>query len=172
MSIRFCLVLVLFLSLGQLLRAQPGPDLEAAIQPLTDGVPEVAIERLQTFLARNPTSPEQTLARRHLVEALVRAGQPEEALDLFAGASGLTDDAEAIFWRAQALATLGRWSEALPFFQKASAEMTPPRSAEATFGEAEALRALGRTEDAIRVLRTLEEAPRWSTRAKLRVAHL
>jgi TolA-binding protein len=172
MSIRFCLVLVLFLSLGQLLRAQPGPDLEAAIQPLTDGVPEVAIERLQTFLARNPTSPEQTLARRHLVEALVRAGQPEEALDLFAGASGLTDDAEAIFWRAQALATLGRWSEALPFFQKASAEMTPPRSAEATFGEAEALRALGRTEDAIRVLRTLEEAPRWSTRAKLGVAQL
>jgi tetratricopeptide (TPR) repeat protein len=172
MSIRFFLLLALFLALGQLLRAQPGPDLEAAIQPLTDGVPEVAIERLQTFLARNPTPAEQTVARRHLVEALVRAGQPEQALDLFAGASGLTNDAEAIFWRAQALATLGRWSEALPFYQKASAEMTPPRSAEATFGEAEALRALGHTEDAIRVLRTLEDVPRWSTRAKLGVAQL
>jgi TolA-binding protein len=174
MNLRHLVIAItLLISFGRFSRGDTVGALQNAIAPLeADGVPEVAIERLQTFLARNPAPAEQTIARRRLVEALIRAGRPAEALDVFSNAPGLTNDAETTFWRAQALAALGRWSEALPLYQKASTETTPPRRSEATFGEAEALRALGRTEDAIRVLRTLEDTPRWSTRAKLGVAQL
>ena len=173
MRIRFFFALLLWLSLGPPLRAQFSPALQSAIQPLADGVPQVAIARLQTFLARHPAPAEQAIARRQLVEALVRAGRRAEALDVFSGAPDLTNDAEATFWRAQALAALERWSEALPLYQKAGAGTTMlPLRTEATFGEAEALRALGRAEEAIRILRMLEETPRRSTRAKLGIAQL
>ena len=53
---------VFILSLGVEGRAQPSPALAAAMAPLAEGVPEVAIERLQGFLAQNPAAAEKTLA--------------------------------------------------------------------------------------------------------------
>ncbi|MGH8092658.1 MAG: tetratricopeptide repeat protein [Chthoniobacterales bacterium] len=173
MSARTFFVAAVWLSLGPCLKAQPdGQSLAEAVAPLADGVPQVAVTRLQALLAQSPPAAEQDMARRRLVEALVRAGRPAEALELFSSAPGLTNDLEATFWRAQALAGLGRWTEALPFYEKVAADAESPTRNEAIFGETEALRALGQKDEAARLLSSLENAPRWSTRAKLDLAQL
>ena len=48
-------------------------------------------------------------------------------------------------WRAQALAALQRWSEAIPLYAKLAAQNTSPFRSTALFGQAEALRAMGCT---------------------------
>ncbi len=160
------------LSLGTAFPAQPGPGLAAAVAPLADGVPEVAIEKLEDFLAQNPSPAEKTAARLRLAEALVQTGRASEALPILAETPGLTNDLEAEFWRGQALAALERWTEALPLYERVARSTQAPHQAEAIFGQAEALRALGRNEEAIRVLGSLQKNPRWGTRAKLGVAQL
>ena len=172
MSRKFLAILgAVLLSLGATSRGQQSPVLEAAIAPLSDGVPEVAVERLKTLLAQNPPAAEQLVARRKLAEALVQVGRPADALEVVASPS-LTNDPEAVFWHAQALAALARWAEALPFYQAITRNEKSPRQTEALFGEAEALRALGQKDEALRVLLKLKNAPGWSVRAKLGVAQL
>ena len=158
-------------SLGAEARAQLSPALQAAIAPLAEGVPPVAIERLQAFLAQNPSAAEQNLARKKLAEALVRAGRPADALSLFENPS-LTNDLEAVFTHAQALAALERWAEALPLYEKVAANPGTTLRAEATFGAAQALQALGRKDEAMRRFLSLENDPKWSDRVRLRVAQL
>jgi TolA-binding protein len=167
----FALAGLVLLSLGQVASTQASEALQKAIAPLEEGVPEVAIARLQTFLGQNPVAPEQAIARRKLAEALVRAGRLDEALELFADSS-LTTDGGATFWRAQALAGLDRWAAALPLYAQVAADEASTLRSEAAFGQAEALRALGQKDQAARVLRSLERAPEWSTRAKLGEAQL
>ena len=58
----------------------------------------------KSFLTQNLAPAEQTLVRRKLMEALIAAGRPKEALNVFEQDSSLTNNTEAIFWRAQALA--------------------------------------------------------------------
>ena len=119
MKVRFLFLAAVCFSLGSLRGAQSdSPSLREATAPLADGVPQVAVTRLRAFLAQNPPAAERTVARRKLVEALVRVGQPSEALELFSDDPGLTNDVEATFWRAQALAALERWAEALPSLRK------------------------------------------------------
>ncbi len=158
-------------SLGFEARAQLSPALQSAIAPLAEGVPQVAIERLQTFLAQKPPPAEQTLAQKKLAEALVRADRPAEALPLLAESS-LTNDLEAVYFRAQALAALQRWAEALPLYQKVAEASGTPLAADATFGTAQALQALGRREEAMKRFLSLERDPNWSVRVHLRVAQL
>jgi tetratricopeptide (TPR) repeat protein len=134
---------------------------------LAAGVPQVAINRLEKLLTQNLAPAEQTLVRWKLMEALIAAGRPKEALNVLEQDSSLTNDTEAIFWRAQALAALGLWAEAGPAYDKIAADPGSPRRVEATFGRAEALRALGRKEEAMKVLSTLERDSRWGTRAQL-----
>ena len=162
--------LVLF-SLGHFARGQSSEALEKAIAPLQEDVPEVAITRLQSFLAQNPSAPERIVARRKLAEAFVRTERLEEALELFADTS-LTTDAEAKFWQAQALAGLDRWSSALPLYAQLAADAKSAWQDEAAFGQAEALRALGQRKEARRVLQSLKSVPQWRTRAKLGEAQL
>ncbi len=167
----FALAAVVLLSLGQATHAQESEALRSAIAPLTEGVPEVAIERLQKFLGQNPPAAERVVARGKLAEALARAGRLEEALEVFAD-SALTKNAESIFWRAQALAGLNRWATALPLYAQVAADAKFAWRSEAAFGQAEALRALGRKDEAVQVLKSLESDPRWTTRAKLGQAQL
>lgn len=162
--------LILF-SLGQTVRAQENEALRRALAPLAQGVPEVAIERLENFLAQNPPAPGRAMARRKLAEALVRAGRLDDALEIFADPA-LTNDAESNFWRAQALAGLDRWATALPLYAQVAADAKSALRSEAAFGQAEALRALGRKEEAGRVLQALASSPQWITRAKLGQAQL
>lgn len=158
-------------SLGAQARAQLSPALQAAIAPLAEDVPPVAIERLQTLLAQNPPAAEQDLARKKLAEALVRAGRPADAIPLFQNPS-LTNDLEAIFAHAQALAALDHWAEALPLYQKVAADPVTKLRAEAIFGTAQALQALGRRDEAMKRWSSLRSDPKWSVRVRLRIAQL
>ena len=161
----------LLFSLGARGDAPPSAALKAAMAPLAEGVPPVAIERLQTFLAQKPPAAEETLARKKLAEAFVEAGRSAEALPLLENPS-LTNDEEAVFAHAQALAALNRWTEALPLYQKVVTNPGAPLRAEAIFGAAQALQALGRRDDAIKQFRALESDPKWTVRVRLRIAQL
>jgi TolA-binding protein len=162
---------VFSLSLGQLAAAEEVTTLQNAIAPMNAGVPQVAIERLEKFLAHNPAAAERQIAELRLGEALIRAGKAEEGMTVLAQPD-LTNNREADFWRGQALAALDRWAEALPLYQQAAKTETLPRRAEALFGAANALRALGRPDEAMRTLEGLQRNPRWSARAKLGIANL
>jgi tetratricopeptide (TPR) repeat protein len=145
--------------------------LEDALRPLNDGIPQVAVERLQKFLDQHPAPTEAALAKARLGEALVRSGRPEAAL-LLLGDSSLTTLPLARFWRGQALAALGRWTEARFAYQHAAAVAPGPLRDDALFGEAESLRALGQREEALRLLGPLQRDARWGVRASLGRAEL
>ena len=144
--------------------AQESAELARATQPLADGVPQVAIVRLRALLGGKLSEDERRTALVRLGEALLAAGEPEEALRALTEAP-LPELPETKFVRAQALAALARWSEALPLYQQSA-------NAEARMGEAEALRALGRTDDALVALSRLTSDRRWGVRARFLTAEL
>ncbi|MGH7936812.1 MAG: tetratricopeptide repeat protein [Chthoniobacterales bacterium] len=138
-----------------------------ALRPLTDGVPEVAIVLLEQLLAEHPAPEVAAVAQTKLAEAFVQSGEPAKALQV-----SLTKSSEALFWRAQALAALERWTEAQPAYQQVAQEAEEPLRAGATFGEAQCLRALGQRATALRLLTQLRSNPRWDIRASLGAANL
>ncbi len=168
---RCALVFGGLLLFGQWMHAEELSQVEMAARSSAEGIPQVAVERLQRLLAGNLSVTEKRLVEQKLAEALVRAGRPAEALPLLENQS-LTNDPETVFAQAQALATLDRWAEALPLYQKVAADSGTPLRAEATFGMAQTLYALGRRDEAMKSFLSLERDPKWSVRVRLRVAQL
>ena len=158
------------ISLGQFASAEISPELAEAASPLTGGVPEVAVARLQALLGRNLPPQEWRAIAEKLVEAQVTAKQSQAALGLLADPR-LRDSSAAKFWRAQALASLGRWSEALPLYEAVAGEDSALR-AEAIFGAGEALRSLGRIDEALKKFSALIRNPDRNVAAQLRTAEL
>jgi len=151
--------------------AQGAVDFRPALQPLEEGVPEVAVARLQNLLGTNLTSSERQIATLKLAEALVVAGNAEKALKVLADPQvrGL---AAAKFWRAQAGASLGRWQDALAAYNQVVSDEKSPLGVDALFGKAEALRALDRKDEALRTFELLFADARWSLRARFRCTEL
>ena len=143
-------------------------DLAGASRAVDEGVPEVAIARLRDLLGKNLSVTEWRAAAAKMVEALIVARQPEEALKLLDD-ERLRGLASVTFWRAQALASLHRWEEALPFYQQVAATDASPSRPSAIFGAAEALRALGRGEESRQKLGALVREKEWRTRAQFRI---
>ena len=151
-------------------RAEEPLNLDYATRPMTDGVPQVAVVRLRALLATDLPQNERTAATARLAEALVAAGQPEEALVLLDAAAAPVPTGP--FIRAQALAAVSRWGEALPLYREAASDPAAPFHGDAIFGQAEALRALGRTDEALQVLAPLTRDQRWKVRARFRSVEL
>jgi TolA-binding protein len=145
-------------------------DLAAASAPLSQGVPEVAVVRLQSLLNENLPESDWRAVAEKLAEAQVAANQPEATLVLLNDAR-LRDLRWAKFWRAQALASISRWSDALPLYNELSKEPSPFQKP-AVFGAGEALRALGEREEALKTFASLAHDKEWGTRAQLRAAEL
>lgn len=144
--------------------------LREAIQPLDDGVPEVAVVRLRALLGSLPNEADRNAAIAKLADALIRVGEPGDAMRELDSATGAND--ELRFLRAQALAGLQRWKDALPIYEQIAADAASLHRNEAIFGSGEALRALGRSDDALRPFTQLHRAPDWNVRADLRVVEL
>ncbi len=144
---------------------------DEAARPMEEGVPQVAVLQLRTLLKSDLAPAERKAATAKLGEALLAAGEAEEALKILADAS-LQDLPAIRFWRAQALANLQRWSEALPLYQQAATEAASPFRSSAILGEAEALRALGRSDDALQTFALLFSDAQWKDRAELRSVEL
>lgn len=164
-------VVCLLLAFCTVAQAEESPAFEAAARPLAEGVPQVAIVRLRELLSRELSPAQRDAARHKLTEALIAGDQPEEALKLIDEPHGSRRPGDD-FLRAQALASLGRWAEALAAYHSAATDLESPLRSDAIMGEAEASRALGRTDDALRALEPLQRDARWRVRAQLRAIDL
>ena len=141
-----------------LLRGQ-GVDFRAAEQKgdaaLADGLWEVAEMHFRQCLAEPALAAEaKSQVAIRLAEALIRAGNSKEALELLAQ-SFVAKNPEAAFWKAQALAAQDRFSEALEIFQSLLADPATPHRSEAGFTQASLQLALGKADAALETLATL-----------------
>ena len=101
--------------LSPVARADFSAEIAEAGTPLSEGVPEVAVVRLQSLLNKNLPEPQWRAVAEKLAEAQVAADEPEATLVLLTDAR-LRDLPWAKFWRAQALgqsAPVGRCAAAL-----------------------------------------------------------
>ena len=155
----------------QSLRAEISPALAEATKPLREGLPEVAVVRLRALLDNSMADEAWRAVAEKLAQAQVAAKQPEDALVLLAD-SRLREVPSAKFWRAQALASLHRWAEALPLYEELAVAPNPLFRGAATFGAAEMLRALGRQDEALAKMLVLLRDKEWSIPAQLRSADL
>ena len=155
----------------QSLHAEVSPALVEATKPLREGVPEVAVVRLRALLDNSLADEAWRAIAEKLAEAQVTAKQPEDALVLLAD-SRLREVPSGKFWRAQALASLHRWAEALPLYEELAVAPNPLFREAATFGAAEMLRALGRQDEALAKMLVLFRDKQWSVPAQLRSAEL
>src|SRR5881296_3362447 len=157
--------------LTPLARADISSEIAQASAPLSEGVPEVAVARLQALLRRNLPDAEWRAVAEKLAEAQVAAREPEDTLVLLAD-SRVRELPWAKFWRAQALASLHRWGEALPLYEQLANDERSPFYSAAIFGAAEMLRALGRRDEALKKFTLLIHDKEWATRTQLRAAEL
>src|SRR5205085_9852758 len=96
-------------------------DLGSASAAIGQGVPEVAIVRLQSLLTTNLQPDQRRLVSQSLVQALVVANRPSEAIALI-NQWQLVQSSIEKFWYAQALASTGNWSEALRLYETAASD--------------------------------------------------
>jgi TolA-binding protein len=160
-----------FLALAQLAHGQFSAQLAEASKPLTEGVPEVAVVRLQTLLKQNLSEPDWRAVAERLLQAMVAANQTADAFNLLADPR-LRQSSSASFWRAQLLATSHHEAEALPLYRQIAADSNSGLRMDALFGAAETLRTLGRTDEALQSFSELFRDPKWHVRAQLRAAEL
>ena len=158
-------------TLAQLARADISAEIAEASAPLTQGVPEVAVARLQALLNKNLPETEWCVVAEKLAEAQVVAREPEDTLVLLADPR-LRELPWAKFWRAQALAGVNRWADALPLYEELTTDRASAFFGAAVFGTAEMLRALGKRQEALRKFNLLLDDKKWATRAQLRAAEL
>src|SRR5437870_3186764 len=160
-----------FLALAQLAHGQFSAQLAEASKPLTEGVPEVAVIRLQTLLKQNLSEPDWRAVAERLLQAMVAANQTADAFNLLADPR-LRQSSSASFWRAQLLATSHHEAEALPLYRQIAADSNSGLRMDALFDAAETMRALGRTDEALQSFSELFHDPKWTVRAQLRAAEL
>jgi TolA-binding protein len=157
--------------LAQFAHADTSSQLAEASAPIAEGVPEVALVRLQALLNNNLPETERPAVVEKLAEAQIAAKQPENTLVLLAD-SRVRELPWAKFWRAQAFASLHRWAEALPLYEQLAGDERSPFRNAATFGAAEMLRALGRRDEAVKKFTLLLHDKEWATQAQLRTTEL
>jgi TolA-binding protein len=155
---------------AQAARADISAEVARASAPLSEGVPEVAVVRLQSLLNRNLTESEWRAVAEKLAEAQVAASEPEDTLVLLADPR-VRDLPWAKFWRAQSLATLHRWADALPLYEELANNRSAFQQA-SVFGAGEMLRALGKRRQAVAKFNLLVHDKKWGTRAQLRATEL
>ena len=133
------------------------PELARAAEALRDRLPEVAVVKVRRVLASGKlVGPPREAALLLLGEALVRAKRPEEVLAAAAD-PGWPEAAEAVFWKAQALAQLDRWREAEESLASLAGLKDFKYAVEVIFARAGMMAALGERERARRVLSPLLE---------------
>ena len=157
--------------LAQLAYGDISSEISEASAPVAEGVPEVAVVRLQVLLNKNLSESEWRAVVEKLAEAQIAAKQPENTLVLLADIRA-RELPWAKFWRAQAFASLHRWDEALTLYEQLANDGGSPFRSAATFGAAEMLRALGRRDEALKKITLLIHDKEWGTRAQLRAAEL
>lgn len=135
---------------------------DEGVQAMQDGIPQVAIQKLQSYLAKEPEAQKRAEAMLKIAESLLADDQPEEAVKNLPQLRNTPSD----LVRAKALGKLGRWSEALEILHSNDQK----ENAEVWMLQAEALKALGRRAEAIAALESLGD--RLTPMAQLQLADL
>ena len=135
------LAFIIAFSLAQVTRAEVSNELTEAARPLNEGVPEVAVVRLQRLLKQNLPEPDWRAVAEKLLEAMVAADQSADAFNLLADPR-LRESQAANFWRAQLLARSDREAEALSLYRQVAADSHSTFRTDAQFGAAEMLNSI------------------------------
>jgi outer membrane protein assembly factor BamD (BamD/ComL family) len=162
---------VLLSVIAAVARADVSTEIAKSSAPMNDGVPEVSAARLQGLLNKDLPDADWRAVAEKLAQAQVAAKKPEATLVLLADAR-VRELPWAKFWRAQAFASLNRWSDALPLYEQLAIDERSQFRNAAIFGAAEMQRAQGKREQAVEKLKFLFREPEWATRAQLRAAEL
>jgi len=169
MKLRTFLSILLIASQSALLGEDMATQQQQGEDALAAGLWEVAEMRFADCLA-TPGLAADDKARLaiQLAESLIRGDKPAEAAALL-DQSFLENSAEAPFWKAHALAGIGRFAEAAELFSQVWMNAAAPHRVEAGFSHASILLSLTKTEAALETLKSLAKLkdPATSTRAKL-----
>ena len=163
--------LVVLAGIAPLAKADFSAQLAEASKPMTEGVPEVAVVRLQGLLKQNLSDADWRAVAEPLLQAMAAANQTSDAFNLLADPR-LRQSPLANFWRAQLLASSHREADALPLYRQVAAEKNSPVRTAALFGAAEMLRALKQIDEALQTFAKLFGDPKWAVRAQLRAIEL
>jgi len=169
MKLRSLLPLLLLAMSCALPGQDTGPLLRKGKDALDAGLWEMAVLHFNECLAnRNLSAPDKAQVAIHLAEAWIRDGKPAEALALL-GQSFVSQHPAAPFWKGQALAGLGRFTEALATFASLLENPAAPHRNETGFTMASLQLALGLPEAALATLATLTHTPNDALTAKARL---
>src|ERR1700726_497882 len=163
--------LALWMALTPFALGQFSTQLAEAAKPITEGVPEVAVVRLQGLLKQNLSESDWRIAAEKLLEAMVASNQTADAFNLLADPR-LRQSPSANFWHAQLLAKTHREAEGFALYRQITVDNNSPFRLEARLAAAEMLRALGRTDQSLQTFSELFGDSKWTVRAQLRAAEL
>lgn len=143
--------------------ALPGQDADQLMRKgddaLKSGLWEIAALHFNDYLTSPDLTPEKkSQAAIRLAEALIREGKPADALELL-GQSFLAKNPEMPFWKGQALAALGKFSDAVAVLAPLILDPAAPFRSEAMFTIASLELALGKPEAALTTLSTFANSP-------------
>jgi TolA-binding protein len=144
--------------------------LASARRALAESAPQIAIQKLRTYLGeRTLTAADRQATLLLLAEAQLADARFDDALATVEPLAAAGDPAARAL-KASALAAAGRWLEALALFHDCASAPNAPLTVR--LGEAESFQALGRTPEAVEVLeKVVREAPSNVT-VRLRLAGL
>ena len=134
---------------------------------------DVATRKYQAILAATEPAPDARAAlTQRLAECLVRDGRAADALALLESETTGTPDPDTLFWRAQALAGVGRFGEAVATFDAHLADANAPHRLEAALTSANLQLSLDNASGAMRTLAAFAEtaSPAAAARADLQRA--
>jgi thioredoxin-like negative regulator of GroEL len=154
---KFWLTLSIFLLARQSALLGQGADvlLQKGTEALTSGLWEMAELHFKQALAEPENPAEmQSLIGVRLAETLVREGNTIDALDLLAK-SFVSSHPEVPFWKAQALASQGRFAEAIAIFSTQLSTPGAPYRIEAGLTQASLQLAIGQAQAALDTLASL-----------------
>ena len=138
-----------------------------ALRALDEGIPQVSIENLNACLAGKLAADDRALASYQLARAFLSADRADDALKALSTLPPAYEVTGGLL-KAQALASLGRWSDAYPIYQQLA--MQAGASPASRIGEAECLHAMGRTPEAVRLLEPIASGDGATVAVRLRLA--
>ena len=153
--------------------ALPGQDADLLMrkgdEALNSGLWEMAALHYNECLANTALeAAKKSQAAIRLAEAWIRDGKPAEALELL-DQSFMAQHPETPFWRGQALAALGRFSDAVAILAPLTREPTAPFRREAVFTTASLELALGKPDAALTALSSIADSSDPALVAKARL---
>lgn len=160
------MIRIALLSLLSLSVATAAGPYDSASVALSEGFPAIALQKLVSAYPTILKGGADAKATLLYADALLQAGDAPAALELLVRDAKRLGN-EGLFLKAQSLATLGRWGEALVAYRSCAAAKPSDRTRQAQIGAARMVNNLGDSPAALAILR---EAADWPEGPEKRIA--